>query len=151
MILSDEQKTQTYAKMLAKSLFAPLLIGFSGEIGAGKTTLIRAMLHSLGYSDKVKSPTYTLVETYDLSLFTVHHFDFYRIHDELELDYLGLGDYMTESSVCFIEWPEQAPAIMEQLDLVCFISYHGEGERSLRWHANTTLGKKFLTSLDNVL
>ncbi|SPX61871.1 ATPase with strong ADP affinity [Legionella feeleii] len=86
--LPDVQYSEALAARLAACLTAPLVLTFSGEIGAGKTTFIRAMLRALGVKSAIKSPTFSLLESYQCQYLQVHHFDLYRIHDETELEYI---------------------------------------------------------------
>jgi tRNA threonylcarbamoyladenosine biosynthesis protein TsaE len=103
------------------------MVLLSGELGAGKTTLVRGLLHHLGYQGIVKSPTYTLVEPYHIGNRTLYHFDLYRLGDPEELEYIGGRDYMNSDSLCLIEWPEQAQGFLPEADLDLVISYHNEG------------------------
>lgn len=80
----------------------------SGDLGAGKTTLVRGMLRGLGFTGRVKSPSYGLVESYDLGRLAVHHLDLYRLSDPGELDFIGLEDLLDDNSVLLVEWPERA-------------------------------------------
>lgn len=115
------------ASHLASCLRSPLVLTFSGEIGAGKTTFIRAMLRALGVTAAIKSPTFSLVESYQTSRLQVHHFDLYRIQDETELDYIGFRDFFSEEAVCCIEWPERALSHLGVIDLQLTLSVKGVG------------------------
>jgi tRNA threonylcarbamoyladenosine biosynthesis protein TsaE len=99
-----------------------------GELGSGKSTLARAMLRCLGHSGTVPSPTYTLVEPYDLGQFVAYHIDLYRIADPEELEFLGWSDM--NDGLRLIEWPERAPALEELGDLLVSLEYSGEGRRA---------------------
>lgn len=98
-------------------LTAPLVLGFSGSLGAGKTTFIRALLRALGENSVVRSPSFSLVETYLLPSMTLHHFDFYRFESAEELEAIGFRDYLSESAVLCIEWPERVSSHHLFLDL----------------------------------
>ena len=115
--LADESETVKFAGILSQTLQVPSVIYLSGDLGAGKTTLIRALLRALNYRGTVKSPTYTLVEPYQFQNFDFHHFDCYRLTEPVELEDIGLCDYLTEKSVCAFEWPEKGGAIVPPADL----------------------------------
>lgn len=121
--LPSIQDTERYASHLARCLTLPMVITLSGDIGAGKTTLVRALLRALGVQGPIKSPTYSLLETYDLpsQIFLTpalcHHFDLYRIIDESELDFIGFRDYFQANALCCIEWPERIDLAPEHVDL----------------------------------
>lgn len=142
--LANEQITEQIASDFAKVLSAPLVLGFSGEIGAGKTTFIRAMLRQLGIQGAIKSPTYTLVESYHTNDLHIHHFDLYRIQEETELEYIGFRDYFTAPAICCIEWPEQAQSELGCIDIQLTLKTKGMG-RSLHIDAFTLNGCQVLS------
>ena len=108
LYLSDEAATQSVAISIANHLTTPMLVTLSGDIGAGKTTFIRALIQAMGVTSTIRSPTFSLVESYDIEGRDIHHFDLYRIQDEEELEYLGFRDFFTDKALCCIEWPEHA-------------------------------------------
>jgi tRNA threonylcarbamoyladenosine biosynthesis protein TsaE len=126
--LPDVAATDSLAARLVAILPADkrgLLVLLQGELGAGKSTLARAMLHKLGYSGAVPSPTYTLIEPYEFPGFTLFHVDLYRISESEELDYLGWDDL--SEGLILLEWPERAPQLMQQADLHVQLDYAGTG------------------------
>jgi len=98
-------------------------IHLEGDLGAGKTTLTRGLLLKLGHKGNVKSPTYTLVEQYNLADRPIFHFDLYRLIDPEELDYLGLDDYLSHNSLCIIEWASQGGDFLPKPDLIITLNY----------------------------
>ena len=94
-----------------------MVVGLSGELGTGKTTLVRGMLKALGWAAPVKSPTYTLVESYELPSLYFYHFDFYRFNDPREWEASGFAEYFRPDSICVIEWPERLGAWLPATDL----------------------------------
>lgn len=148
--LPDEAATAQMAVRLASVISAPLVLGFSGEIGAGKTTFIRAMLRALGISGAIKSPTYALVESYAINELHIHHFDLYRIQEEEELDYIGFRDYFTSPSVCCIEWPERIQNGLNCFDMQLTLTMKGIG-RELQIHATSAKGCHVLSLLHGMI
>jgi tRNA threonylcarbamoyladenosine biosynthesis protein TsaE len=144
--LIDEQASKQFAVHLAKVIKSPLVITLSGDIGTGKTTIIRAMLKALGIESAIKSPTFSLVESYECDTFTVHHFDLYRIHHEDELEYLGFRDYFSLDSVCCIEWAEHGGQVIPEVDIRLKLTVDGMG-RKLEMAAFSAAGHKVIACL----
>lgn len=144
--LIDEQASEEFASQLALCLQPPLIITFNGDLGVGKTTIIRAMLKTLGVISPIKSPTFSLVESYLCQNIHLHHFDLYRIQDEEELDYLGFRDYFTNDSICSIEWAEHAGKALPKTDICFNLSVKGAG-REMQITALSDIGKKIVAHL----
>lgn len=125
--LPSAPDTERFAHYLAPYLRAPMIITLQGEIGAGKTTFVRALLRSLGIEGPIKSPTYTLLETYDLGTNLLHHFDLYRLVDDSELDFIGFRDYFQPNTLCCIEWPERMSLPPNQIDMALLLIRSGDG------------------------
>ena len=106
--LADEAATEAYGRELAARLPRHAVVFLRGDLGAGKTTLVRGILRGLGHAGSVKSPTYTILEPHDLPCALVYHFDFYRIGDSQELDFLGMDELVSAGALKLIEWPERA-------------------------------------------
>ncbi|MCK5898928.1 MAG: tRNA (adenosine(37)-N6)-threonylcarbamoyltransferase complex ATPase subunit type 1 TsaE [Methylococcales bacterium] len=102
------------------------LIFLQGDLGAGKTTLVRSLLNAAGHQSKVKSPTYTLVEEYNINHQIVFHFDFYRINDPEELEFMGIRDYLDTDAICFIEWAELGQPLLPAADFILNLKAHAE-------------------------
>ena len=126
--LPDADATEALGGRLAE-LLAPgpggWLVTLDGSLGAGKTTLARGFLRALGYSGRVPSPTYTLVEPYEVAAGNVYHVDLYRVASEDELRYLGWSEL--DSGLRLVEWPDRAPGILSEADLVLTLEYAGGG------------------------
>ena len=144
--LPDEAATTAYATRLAKTLNVGMVIHLRGDLGAGKTTLVRALIHALGYTGRVKSPTYTLLEPYEAGGLHLRHFDLYRFRDKEEWEASGFRDEFDGRNVCLVEWPEKAQDLMPQADLDIQFDIEPQG-RSITLHANTETGRTCLDSL----
>ena len=118
---------------------------FRGELGSGKSTLIRGLLRSLGVQTRVKSPTYTLVELYAVSRLNLYHFDFYRFIDAREFADAGLADYFEGEGICLVEWPERAGGLLPHPDLELALDYAGDG-REIRATAHSPSGEQCLAA-----
>jgi tRNA threonylcarbamoyladenosine biosynthesis protein TsaE len=127
--LKDEEALLCFGQGLAACLMPGLVIELRGELGAGKTTLSRAIIQFLGHEGAVKSPTYTLVEPYEHIQPPVYHFDLYRIADPDELHYLGVEAYFNERSICLVEWPERAADLLPEADIVITLEHAVPGRR----------------------
>jgi tRNA threonylcarbamoyladenosine biosynthesis protein TsaE len=149
ILLEDEQKMQVFGEKIAQvigQINAPLLILLNGDLGAGKTTLSRGILNGLGHRGSVKSPTYTLVEPYDLEIGKVFHFDLYRLVDPEELYDIGFNDYLTESQLCMIEWPDKGGSLLPKADISLQINSNGTG-RQVILTAQTSIGSQCVNEL----
>lgn len=116
--LADEAATLAFGARLARELAPGLTFYLEGDLGAGKTTLVRGLLRALGHGGRVKSPTYTLAETYSLPAFELYHFDLYRLHDPREWLDAGFRDVSGGQAVSLIEWPEKAAGWLPPPDVV---------------------------------
>ncbi|MDB4223925.1 tRNA (adenosine(37)-N6)-threonylcarbamoyltransferase complex ATPase subunit type 1 TsaE [Granulosicoccus sp.] len=126
--IASETEMQNFGSRLVKSLPEKALVTLSGELGAGKSVLARAMIHALGYEGRVKSPTYTLIETYEAShagqsATRIAHLDLYRLSDPEELEYLGFDDVLANNNLVIIEWPEQGEGRVPAANLNVSIEY----------------------------
>lgn len=146
MDLAGEEATVALGRRLAAGLVPGMLVYLSGPLGAGKTTLARGMLRGLGYEGHVKSPTYALVELYELSRLDFYHFDFYRFSDPRELVESGLEEAFNETSVCLVEWPEKAGGLLPPADLDIALSVANSG-RIASLTARTESGVRCLRQL----
>jgi tRNA threonylcarbamoyladenosine biosynthesis protein TsaE len=137
----DGPAMEELGQCLARSAKRPGVIYLQGDLGTGKTTLVRGLLRGFGYHGKVKSPTYTLVEPYPLDDLTVYHLDLYRLGSPGELEWIGIRDLLGETALLLVEWPEQGDGVLPPADLVISLAYKGYG-RELRFQALTTQGER---------
>ena len=119
--INNEKEMQAFGAQLARDVKAPAIICLEGELGAGKTTVARGFLRELGYNGSVKSPTYTIVECYDLNNLKVYHFDLYRLSSFDELEAMGFVDYLDDNAICLIEWPQLVATHLPPESLYCTI------------------------------
>ncbi len=127
MSLAAEAQTERLGGALAMACLPGTVIHLRGDLGAGKTTLARGFLRALGYSGAVKSPTYTLVESYALSAMTVYHLDLYRLSVPREVADIGVRDYFDGHATCLVEWPERGGGELPEADVEVSLRYHGQG------------------------
>jgi tRNA threonylcarbamoyladenosine biosynthesis protein TsaE len=142
----DASAMEALGACLAGAHTPGFTIFLSGELGVGKTTLTRGFLRALGYLGSVKSPTYTLVEPYELGLIRVYHFDFYRLYDPEELEFIGIRDYFAGKAICLVEWPERAAEHLPRPDLRVIIAYSDPGRR-VKLAAATPAGARVIAQL----
>lgn len=127
--LADTSATEQFGAELWGSLPKPAVVFLQGDLGAGKTTLVRAYLRAAGFTGAVKSPTYTLVEEYAINDGNVFHFDLYRLSDPEELEWIGIRDYFDAAAVCFIEWPDKGHGFLPAPDYIISLLPEGNGRR----------------------
>ena len=144
--LPDAAATERLGAALAAGIAPGRVLHLKGELGSGKTTLVRGLLHALGYPGRVGSPTYTLVEPYELSSLHFYHFDFYRLQDVSEWLTSGFREYFNPESVCVVEWPERAGPTLPPPDLLVSLEHAGEARRA-RVQACSPSGEAWLSSL----
>jgi len=146
--LPAESDTLAFGAALADCLQPGLVVYLSGELGAGKTTLARGILRGLGYSGKVKSPSFPLVELYKVSRLNLYHLDFYRFTSPRELSEAGFREYFNPDSVCLVEWPENAAGMLPAADIGITLKVAGSG-RQLEIDAHTEAGRRCLEKLEH--
>lgn len=144
--VADETNMVALGGELASACESGLLIFLQGDLGMGKTTLVRGFLYGLGHEGAVKSPTYTLVEPYELGDRPIYHFDLYRLGDPEELEFMGIRDYFSEGATCLVEWPERGQGVLPPADLVINIEPEGSGRR-LQLRANSAEGMAAIAGL----
>jgi len=141
--LKNEQQTLKFGRHFSQGLKKGCVIYLEGELGSGKTTFVRGVLSGLGYTGKVKSPTYTIVESYNLEAYDIYHFDLYRLADPEELEFLGIRDYCIENSVVLVEWPDKGQGFLPEPDVVILLQYRADG-RNVTMSTNTERGERLL-------
>lgn len=138
--LQDEAATAAVARRIAVLCQQGGTLYLEGDLGAGKTTFCRYLLQALGHSGHVKSPTYTLVEHYQLADLTVFHFDLYRLHDPEELEFMGIRDYFRADCLCLVEWPARGAPLLPIPDLALQLTRTSVDGRKLAIKAGTSRG-----------
>ena len=149
-VILDEPGMQSLAAQLAKHLIPPLVIHLHGDLGAGKTTFTRALIQGTGYTGRVKSPTYGLMEYYPTGELEFLHLDLYRIGDSGELEFLGITDLLNERTVLLVEWPDHGKGALPEADLSLHIDHHDE-RRLLVFKAYSRSGNQVLHSLHDLI
>jgi tRNA threonylcarbamoyladenosine biosynthesis protein TsaE len=144
--LPDARATLRLGEALAAGVAPGTVLHLKGDLGTGKTTLIRGLLRGLGHEGRVKSPSYALLEPYSLSRLNFYHFDFYRFKDRSEWLSSGFRDYFNPDAVCVVEWPERAGPELSPPDLEVRMEMAGEGRRA-SFTALTPAGASWLSSL----
>ncbi|MFQ5487983.1 MAG: tRNA (adenosine(37)-N6)-threonylcarbamoyltransferase complex ATPase subunit type 1 TsaE [Gammaproteobacteria bacterium] len=145
--IASAQAMEALGASLAACLEGGELIYLQGPLGAGKTTLVRGLLRALEHEGPVKSPTYTLVESYETAHLRLHHFDLYRLTDPEELEYLGVRDFFAAAAVCLVEWPERGAGLLPPPDLELLLEYEGEGRR-VGLHATSGRGQGLVECIE---
>ena len=149
LFLADEAATLALGAQLAQ-VVGPGIIRLQGELGAGKTCLVRGLLRGLGYHGRVKSPTYTLIEPYATARMPVSHWDLYRLGSAAELDALGLREHDRAHELLLVEWPERAGDRLDRFDLAIQIDYV-DGGRKVRLTPGSALGQGWLEALSHTV
>lgn len=125
--LENTTQTEKLGADLFEKILEKSIIFLRGDLGVGKTTLVRGFLRAAGYEGVVKSPTYNIVEEYSIGDLKVFHFDLYRVVDPEELEWIGIRDYFAQQAVCFIEWPDKGGGFLPRSDMVITIAVKGDG------------------------
>lgn len=147
ILLPDPEAQLAFGEQLGRLLPPRLVVYLEGDLGTGKTTLVRGILRGLGHPGTVRSPTYTLVEPYELPAARVYHLDLYRLCDPDELEYLGLRDISGEDAVLLVEWPERGLSRLPPPDLIVRIRYRAQG-RHLTLDPRMPEARDLVRSLD---
>ena len=146
-VLNSERATEQFGGHLVDGLEGSGIVFLKGDLGAGKTTLCRGVLRGLGYNGAVKSPTFTLVEPYELPQHSVYHFDLYRLSDPAELNYLGVDEYFTSRALCLIEWSEKGIGLLPKPDLEIEMRVIGDTSRQVSVQSGSDKGERALARL----
>lgn len=146
LYLADEQAMSDFGARIARITQGHGLIFLEGNLGMGKTTLSRGIIRGLGHTGAVKSPTFTLVEPYEIGDIRAFHFDLYRLVDPEELEFLGIRDYFEDDALCLIEWPDKGAGFLPKPDLTITISPQDSG-RSLKILSQGSRGEAWCAAL----
>ena len=149
MSFLDEKDTQRFATQLAaQPALKNALVKIHGDLGAGKTTLVRYLLRALGITGRIKSPTYAVVEPYELPNLNIWHFDFYRFNDPREWEEAGFRDIFASQGLKLVEWPEKAQGYLPQADLEVDLQVEPDQTRRVLLKANTFSGSSLISDID---
>ena len=141
---------QKLGAAIAKACDPGCVVYLHGDLGAGKTTLVRGFLQAFGYKGHVRSPTFTLLEPYNVDSCMIYHFDLYRLINAEEFAYIGGRDYFTEQSICLIEWPERGEGFLSKADLICNFEFaNGGKERVVQLIIGSDKGKSIISRLND--
>ena len=144
LFLENEAMTLETAYLMSQCLSPGLMIYLEGGLGAGKTTFCRGLIRGLGHDQAVKSPTFTVVEPYQLSGIYIYHCDLYRLSDPEELDYIGFEDYVHNRSICLVEWPDKGKGVLSSPDVVLSVTAEKGEQRLLDVIARSAAGEEVL-------
>lgn len=147
--IATEEEMIVFGTQLAQACqlqMPPISCYLEGELGAGKTTLVRGFLQGYGHLGVVKSPTYTLVEPYQLNSRKIYHFDLYRLTDPEELEYIGIRDYLSDNAICLIEWANKGQGFVPPADIQIQLIYH-QNNRLLTMTASSQVGEHILRAI----
>jgi len=145
--IANEHQMQQLGASLSLAITAPCRVNLMGNLGAGKTTFARGFVRATGFEGLVKSPTYTLVEPYELPKYYLYHIDLYRLSDPEELEFLGLREMLELDSVLLVEWPEKGKGVLPAPDIEIEIKYAGEG-RVVGMSPVSDKGREVLSNLE---
>ena len=148
-----EKETIEFGRWLGDSasqfISAGVVIFLKGDLGSGKTTLCRGVLRHFGYSGAVKSPTYTIVEPYEIEFGQINHFDFFRIKHPYELDFIGINDYFLPDMLCLVEWPEKGIGAVPKVDLSVSIETDG-ATRKISLTPDSEIGERIFSRIKEI-
>jgi len=142
LTLRSLEDTKNLGQEIAKEIVkrkdkSAFIVFLDGDLGTGKTTLVKEIIFALGIKEKVKSPTFTIIEPYELNNKNIYHIDLYRINDPSELEIIGLREYLNESeAIIFIEWPEKSFGFLKKFDLKISLKHSSEEERNCKIELN---------------
>jgi len=146
IVIETDSAMRAFGARVAEICPPRCVIYLFGELGAGKSTFARGFLHALGHEGAVRSPTYTLVEPYELATLQVYHMDLYRLADPEELEFLGLRDWLEQDAILLVEWPQKGEGVLPEADLVIEINYAGTS-REINLQENAETGLQFIEKL----
>lgn len=148
--LADEAATQALGRVLAQTAPMSGWVALHGNLGTGKTTLVRAFLRAMGHEGRVVSPTYTLVEPYEIGDRRVAHYDLYRLADAEELEWMGAREDFGEDTLCLVEWPERGEGVLPPPDMDITLQYQGDG-RVCFLASSSPLGAQWMAQVEDRL